>query len=187
MGQVQRRFVTFNIATLDIRSISWDQTMQLGYVCLPLEDNTLADPFFNLSKRINEYYPIIEDNIVIGFRRRGIYENQLVLETEEDVLRGLRSYENFITKCRILCSVSDAGVTLRYDSNFFDNFSNQENFDRLKLSDKSLYNIYITRKGDPFTIYGSSEISLTPFTNNETVFIPYTGQKDISVYVVTKN
>jgi hypothetical protein len=187
MEQVQRRFITFNVATLDIQSISWDQKTLSECACLPIRDNSLADPFFDLTRRINEYYPIIEDNTVIGFRRRGIYENQLVLETEEDILRGLRSYENFITKCRIMCSLSDSGITLRYDSNFFNSLDNQENFDRLKLSDKSLYNIYITRKGDPFTIYGSSETSLVPFTNNETVFIPYTGQKDISVYVVTKN
>lgn len=187
MEQVQRRYVTFEIDTLDIKYISWNKNNVPGCACLPLIDSSLANSFFSLNKKIHEYYPIVENDIVIGFRRRGMYENQLVLETEEDVLRGLRAYENFITKCRIMCSISDDGLTLRYDPNFFDALDNSENIDRLKLTKDLLYNVYITRKGDPFTIYSSSEISLVPFTKNEPVFVPYKGPKNISTYVITKN
>lgn len=187
MEQVQRRFVTFNLESLSIHSITWGPNEGTGCVSLPVSDNNLVAPFFNLTRRLHEYYPLIDGEVVVGFRRRGMYESQIVLETEESILRGLRSFENFITQSRILFLVKDNHIALTYDANFFDALTNKENIDRLKLSDEKLYNLYITRNGDPFTIYETRTIKLSPFAEGETVTVPYEGPKDISIYVVAKN
>ncbi len=187
MEQVQRRYVTFKSDSLDIVIISWATEVITNCVCLPVSDNSIVSPFFDLSKNINQYYPIVDNNIVIGFRRRELFEKSIVLETEDSIIRGLRSFENFITEARIMVMLDKDHIKLKYDSAFFDPISQQENIDRLNLAKDRVYNLYVTRNGDPFTIFAQTEIALEPFTQGLTVTIPYNGPKDISVYVVAKD
>lgn len=188
MEQVQRRYVKFRSDTLTINSIGFNLLEEDGFSILPIDNFSLVEPFFSLEKNPVEYYPLVVEGSITGFRRREMFESQIVLNTEDETVRALRNYENFIAKAKILTEVDDSGLTLIYDSNYFDAITNQENIDRLSLVGDRVYNLYITRKGDPFTIYSGCEIQLWPFvTSNPTIKILYNGPKDISVYVVAKD
>jgi len=187
MEQVQRRYVKFESDTLVIKGIGFEFEEAEGYTVLPVDDFSLLEPFFTLKKIPSEYYPLIVDSNIVGFRRKEIFESQIVLNTEDEVVRALRSFENFIASARIITEATDKGLTLIYDPNYFDTITNQENIDRLTLVKDKVYNLYVTRKGNPFAIYDSFEITLEPFITKGTMSLPYQGPKDISVYVVAKN
>ena len=187
MEQVQRRYVKFKTDSLDINSIGFDLEADTEHAVLPIDDFKLIEPFFTLQKNPVQYYPLIVNGAVTGFRRRELFENNIVLNTEDDTVKALRSFENFIAKARIVVSATDNGLTLVYDSNYFDAITHQENIDRLSLAQDKVYNIYVTRKGDPFAIYSNFEITLKSFLTTGNITLPYTGTKDISVYVVAKD
>lgn len=188
MGQVQRRYVKFRSDSLDIKAIGFNLEEEDGFSVLPVDNFKLIEPFFTLEKRPNEYYPLVVDGVITGFRRKELFESQIVLNTEDETVRALRSYENFVARAKILTEVTDDGLTLMYDPNYFDSITNQENIDRLSLVGDRVYNLYVTRKGDPFTVYDSCEIQLSPFVSDSPIIrLPYSGPKDISVYVVAKD
>lgn len=187
MEQVQKRYVKFKSDTLAINSIGFNLTEEQGYTLLPVHDFSLVEPFFNLKKTPSEYYPLVVNGELVGFRRKEIFESQIVLNTEDEVVRSLRSFENFIASARIVTEVTEKGLTLIYDSNYFDTITNQEHIDRLTLVKDKVYNLYVTRKGDPFAIYSNFEVTLEPFVTKGSMTLPYHGPKEISVYVVAKN
>lgn len=187
MEQIQRRYVKFKSDTLNIVSIGFDLREEEGFSVLPIDDFKLVEPFFKLEKNPSEYYPLIVKGKITGFRRREMFESQVVLNTEDSIIRSLRSFENFITKSKIAVSLKDSILTLIYDKNYFDSIAHQENIDRLSLAKERVYNLYVTRKGDPFEIFKSFEITLEPFITTGNIQLPYSGPSDISVYVVTKD
>lgn len=187
MEQIQRRYVKFRIDSLDIVGIGFNLTSDQDCRVLPVDDWKIVEPFFTLQKNPIEYYPLINNNQVIGFRRKELYEKEIVLNTEDEVVRALRSFENFIARCKIVVQKKKDNINLIYDSNYFDAITRQENLERLTLAKDKVYNLYITRKGDPFTIYDSAEILLEPFIEGKTISLPYSGPEDISVYVVAKD
>lgn len=186
MAKVQRRFVKFRIDTLDIQSIGVGFAEEDGYSILPVSDSKITDPFFDLSKNPVHYYPLITNNLITGFRRKELFENQVVLASEDQTIQALDPANNFIARCKVLVDVVEDGLFLKYDFNYFDAITNQENVDRLTLAKDSVYNLYITRKGDPFSIYSNFEITLEPLMTTG-IKLPYTGPKEFSAYVVTKN
>ncbi len=187
MEQIQRRFVKFKSDTLSIYSIGFDSEPLEGYSILPIDDFKLVEPFFDLTKNISEYYPLVVNNQITGFRRREIFESQIVLNTEDEVVRSLRSFENFIANAKIVTEVTDDKLVLIYDKNYFDEITNQENIDRLTLVKDKVYNLYVTQRGDPNVIYKSYKVTLEPFIGAGVLELPYNGPKEISVYVVAKN
>ena len=187
MEQVQRRYVKFKSDSLVIKGIGFELEEEQGYTVLPVDDFSLVEPFFTLKKIPSEYYPLVVEGNIVGFRRKEIFESQIVLNTEDEIVRSLRSFENFIASARIVTDTTDKGLTLIYDPNYFDAITNQENIDRLTLVKDKVYNLYVTRKGDPFAIYDSFELTLEPFVTTGSLTLPYQGPKEISVYVVAKN
>lgn len=187
MEQVQRRYVKFKSDSLVINGIGFELEEEQGYTVLPVDDFSIVEPFFTLKKVPSEYYPLVVEGKLVGFRRKEIFESQIVLNTEDEVVRSLRSFENFIASAKIITEVTDKGLTLIYDPNYFDVITNQENLDRLTLVKDKVYNLYVTRKGDPFAIYNSFEVTLDSFITKGSITLPYQGPKEISVYVVAKN
>lgn len=187
MEQVQRRFIKFRSDDLSIHSIGFDSEPKAGHTILPIDDFKLIEPFFDLTKNLIEYYPLIVNSKVTGFRRREIFESQIVLNTEDEIIRSLRSFENFIASARIVTEVEDSTLVLIYDKHYFDEITNQENIDRLTLVKDKVYNLYVTQRGNPYVIYNNYQITLEEFTNKGVLELPYTGPKEISVYVIAKD
>jgi len=186
MEQVQTRYVMFHSDTFDIVGIGNITNPNPDYTLLPVAWELIA-PFFTLEKNPVEYYPVVRNNEVVGFRRKLLYEAELVLNTEDNTIKSLRSFENFISSCRIMFECKDDKIVLGYDPNYFDAITNQENLEKLTNAGDTVYNLYITRKGDPFTIYEQYDITLAPFLENSIIELPYTGIKDISLYAIVKN
>ena len=188
MPKVQRYYVKFKTDTLAIESISrFKLEADSEHTTLPVASWDLIEPFFTLEKNPNEYYPLIQKRVVTGFRRRDLYQSDVVKNSEEPIVRALRSGENLIAECRILVESKDEAVTLTYDPNYFDVISNQTNIERLTLSQDRVYNMYVTRKGDPFKIYATYETTLKPLVKGSAITLPYKGREDISVYAIAKD
>jgi hypothetical protein len=186
MEQIQRYFVRFKIDTLDIISMGQDAWHpEEGCAVIEVEWDTIS-PFFggDYSKSPVQYYPVIDNGKILNFRRKSIYESSIVVNTDEDVVQSLRSFENFIADCKILVQLTDDAILLIYDKQYFDPMQHQENIDRLTLAQDIAYNITVTQKGDPFTIYETAVCVLNLLLENKTITIPYTGPKDISVYII---
>ena len=185
MEEVRERFVKFKTDTLDIYSIGFDLKPEQGYSLLPVEWK-FVEPFFTLEKIAHQYYPVINEGKVKGFRRKELYESSIVKNTEDDVIKAFRSFENFIANARIPFVIEDGSITLLYDRNYFNAIDNQEHLERLTLAKDKVYNLYVTRKGDPFALYQIYEITLAPLLE-QGITLPYSGPKEISVYVVAKD
>jgi hypothetical protein len=173
MEQAQRFFVKFNPESLDILAISREDTG----MSLPA-DWALVEPFFTLEKNPAQYYPVIENGSISGFRRRDIYESNVVINTDGDYVRSLRPAENTIVFAKLVLEKTLDEIVLRYDP---------LHLDRLELIQDRLYNIYITRRGDPYSILSSSTITLAPLLRDEPIRIPSVGHKDVSVYIIAAN
>ena len=187
MEQVQRHYVKFDPTTLEIISMGLHVSAESQYVILPVGWK-LIEPFFNLEKLPSHYYVLIRHGEVVGFRRKSMFSYDIVKNSEEATVKSLRSFENFIADCRILVEQHDNTISLTYDPKYFDRITAQENLDRLTLVSNKVYNVYVTRRGDPFNIYSGCEITLSQFvTDDPTIVIPYTGPQDISVYAVAKD
>jgi hypothetical protein len=188
MPKVQRYYVKFKTDSLNIESISrFKLEADSEHTTLPVASWDLVEPFFTLNKNPNEYYPLIQKKIVTGFRRRDLYQSDVVKNSEEPVVRSLRSGENFIADCKILVESTADKVTLTYDPNYFDVISNQTNIERLTLSQDRVYNMYITRKGNPFEIFATYETTLKPLLKGQSISLSYAGEEDISVYAIAKD
>lgn len=185
MEQVQRRYVKFKTDTLEIQSIGFDLNAEDGYSVVPADWN-LVEPFFTLEKNVYQYYPLVSNGKLIGFRRKELFESEVVKNTEDEVVRALRSFENFIADCRIPITKEEGKLFLLYDSNYFNSIDNQENIERLTSVNDKVYNLYVTRKGDPFTIFQSHEVTLDQFLSGG-VLLDYLGPTEISIYVVAKD
>jgi len=188
MPKVQRYYVKFKTDTLAIESISrFKLEADTEHTTLPVASWALVEPFFTLEKKPNEYYPLIQNKTVTGFRRRDLFQSDVVKNSEEPIVRALRSGENFIAECRIMVESLADSVTLTYDPNYFDVISNQTNIERLTLSQDRVYNMYVTRKGNPFEIFATYETTLKPLLNGQSISLSYTGKEDISVYAIAKD
>jgi len=179
-------YVKFHIDTLDIAAIGRELVAEDGYAVLPV-DWVLVEPFFTLAKSSHQYYPLVQNQIVTGFRRRNLFESDVVKNSEEPVVRSLRSGENFIAECKILVESKADAVILTYDPKYFDVISDQVNMERLTLAQDRVYNMYVTRKGNPFAIFASYETTLKPLLNGQSITLAYQGEEDISVYAIAKD
>ena len=186
MEPVQRYFIKFNSSTLDIYSIGKHYTEEAGYTALPV-DWSLIEPFFVNFKNMAEYYPMFENGKVSGFRKKRLESSRVVKNSESETLKSIQSFENFIADCEILVKIKDDAIQLIYDQNYFDSIKNQENIDRLTLVKENQYNIHITQKGNPYYLYNTYAVTLNSLLENNPIELPYTGPKDVSVYVTTKN
>jgi len=173
MEQVQRFFVKFNPESLDILAIGREDTG----LSLPA-DWKLVEPFFTLEKNPAQYYPVIENKAITGFRRRDIYESQAIINTDGDYIRSLRPAENTIVFSKLVLLKSPDELVIEYDP---------LHVDRLELIQDRLYNIYITRRGDPYSILANTTITLAPLLRGESIRIPSVGHTDISVYIIAAN
>jgi hypothetical protein len=186
MEQVQRHYVKFNSSTLDIQSMGVHYTEEPEFSVLEVEWK-LIEPFFVDLKNIHEYYPLIENNSIVGFRRKRMFNSSVVKNDDLETVKSIRPYENFIADCAILAQLTGKTLKLTYDQYHFDNITNQENIERLTLVKEKVYNIHITEKGNPYNLYDTKEIQVTNFISGVPVELPYEGPSPISVYVVAKN
>jgi hypothetical protein len=186
MEQVQRYYVKFNASTLDINSMGAHYTDDPECVILEVEWD-LIKPFFVDFKSIHEYYPLIENNVIVGFRRKRMFDSMVVKNDDLETIKSLRPYENHIAECAILAQLNDNVLKLHYDQHHFDKLTNQENLKRLTLVKDKVYNIHITEKGNPYNLYDTKEIQITNFIDGVPIELPYDGPRPISVYVITKN
>jgi hypothetical protein len=74
---------------------------------------------------------------------------------------------------------------LSYNADLFDDFTNEENLERLNSACDRVYNMYVTRRGDPFTIFDSYSTTLNNLLDGKDIEIPFTDEQEISVYVIT--
>jgi hypothetical protein len=44
--------------------------------------------------------------------------------------------------------------------------------------------MYVTRRGDPFTIFDNHSTTLNNLLDGKSIEIPFTGEQEISVYVI---
>lgn len=188
MSKVQRYYVKFKTDTLNIESISrFKLETDNEHSVLPVASWDLVDPFFTLDKHPHEYYPLIENQVITGFRRRDVFQSNVVKNLEDPIVRALRPGENFIAECKILVKSNTDTITLAYDPNYFDVISNQTNIERLTLAQDRVYNMYVTRKGNPFAVYASYETTLKPLLKGQAITLSYQGKEDISVYAIAKD
>jgi hypothetical protein len=145
---------------------------------------SLLEPFFNQSKHHRKYIPIVVDSIVKKFKLKEEFELDIVTNTDEFIVKSLRPYENFIADCKIQVSQHSDKIVLAYDQSLFDDFTNEENLERLNTARDRVYNMYITRRGDPFTIFNSYGTTLNNLFDGKSIEIPFTGEQEISVYVI---
>jgi hypothetical protein len=145
----------------------------------------LLEPFFNQLKHHRKYTPIIVNGVVKKFKLKEEFESDIVTNTDESIVKSLRPFENFIAQCRIQVVQEKNKITLSYDKSLFDDFTNEENLDRLNSVRDRVYNMYVTRQGDPFTIFDSYSTMLNNLLDSKPIEIPFTGDQEISVYVIT--
>ena len=186
MEQIQKRYVKFNTDTLDIVSIGKDLPSNPGFTILPVDVN-LVLPFFTLEKNVHSYHPIIQPDRIVGFKYKTGHEPVIISNPESNSVKSLRSSENFIAQCDIEIEVRPETLLLRYNSTKFNSISAQENIENLTSSKDRVYNIYVTCKGDPFTIYARYETTLIPFITGKSIKLPYSGKDNISVYAIAKD
>lgn len=186
MEQIQKRYIKFFTDTLGIVSIGKELVSEEGFTILPVELN-LVKPFFTLEKNINNYLPVVQDNFIIGFKCKEGYEPEIVINSDVDSIQSLRSFENFIVRCDIRFTYNLDNIVLLYDATKFNDITNQENIERLTSAQDKVYNMYVTRKGDPFTIYATYETTLSPFLTTGSITLPYNGERNISIYAIAKD
>jgi len=186
MEQVQRHFVKFDASTLDIHSIGMHVTEEAGSIIKPV-DWKMIEPFFVEYKNLTDYYPILEDGNVVGFRKKKLAHSRVVKNDDNETLKAITPYENFIADCAIMVDLKNDELKLTYDTNYFDALTNQENMDRLTLVKGKQYNLQVTQKGNPYFLYASYTVELDAFLEGQSIELKYSGPKDISVYAITKN
>jgi len=186
MEQIQRHFVKFDSSSLNIHSAGLHVQEESGYTVKAV-DWKLIEPFFVEFKNLADYYPIIENNEVTGFRKKKIAHSRVVKNDDNETLKVINPYENFIADCCIMVNLKDNRLTLNYDKNYFGALTNQENIDRLTLVKGKQYNLQVTQKGNPYFLYASYTVELDNFLEGRPIELDYTGPKDISVYAITKN
>jgi hypothetical protein len=145
---------------------------------------SVIEPFFNQTKHHRKYSPIIVDNIVKKFKLKEEFESEIVTNTDEPVVKSLRPYENFIADCKIQVTHQTNKIVLTYNADLFDDFTNEENLERLNSAYNRVYNMYITRRGDPFTIFDNHSTTLNNLLDGKSIEIPFAGEQEISVYVI---
>lgn len=186
MEQVQRYYVKFNTSTLGIQSMG--QHYVESPECTVLEVTwDLIKPFFVDFKNTHEFYPLIEDGKITGFRRKRMFTSNSVKNDDLETIKAIRPYENFIADCAVLAMLDNSVLKLYYDKNHFDSLTNQENIERLTLVKGKQYNIHITEKGNPYNLYDVKEIQLDSFVEGTPIELLYNGPSPISVYVIAKN
>jgi hypothetical protein len=186
MEQVQRHFVKFDSSTLDIHSAGLHAMEEPGFTIKSVNWR-MIEPFFVEYKNLTDYYPILEDGDVVGFRKKKLAHSRVVKNDDNETLKAIMPYENFIADCAIMIDLKDDKLKLTYDAKYFDALTNQENIDRLTLVKGKHYNLQVTQKGNPYFLYASYTIELDAFLEGRSIELEYSGPRDISVYAITKN
>jgi hypothetical protein len=146
---------------------------------------SLIEPFFNQTKHHRKYDPIIVDGVVKKFKLKEQFESEIVTNLDEPIVKALRPYENFIVQCRIQIEKKPDKLVLYYNQDLFNEFDHEENLDRLNTARDRVYNMYVTRRGDPFVIFSKHSTTLNNLIDGKTIEIPHTGEQEISVYAIT--
>jgi hypothetical protein len=185
MEQVQTYSIKIDTETNKILSMGQSDRMieEIGTVIYYV-NWSLIEPFFNQTKHHRKYSPIVVDGVVKKFKLKEEFESDIVTTTDEPIVKSLRSYENFIVDCKIQVTQQSDKIVLSYNQSLFDDFTNEENLERLSTARDRVYNMYVTRRGDPFTIFDRYSTTLNNLLDGETVEIPFLGEQEISVYVI---
>jgi hypothetical protein len=185
MEQIQTYSIKIDSETNKILSMGYSHRMteEDGATIHPVSWS-LLEPFFDQTKHHRKYTPVIIDGVVKKFKLKEEFESDIVINTDELIVKSLRSYENLIAQCRIQVAQEKNKIILCYDSSLFDDFTNEENLERLNTVRDRMYNVYVTRRGDPFTIFDSYSTTLNNLLDGKTVEIPFAGEQEISVYVI---
>ena len=185
MDQVQTYSIKIDTETNEILNMGQsDRVTEEAGATIHLVSWSVIEPFFNQTKHHRKYSPIIVNNVVKKFKLKEEFESEIVTNTDEPVVKSLRSYENFIADCKIQVTQQSNKIVLSYNAELFDDFTNEENLDRLNSARDIVYNIYVTRRGDPFTIFDSYSATLNNLLDSKSIEIPFTGEQEISVYVI---
>jgi hypothetical protein len=185
MEQTQSYSIKINTETNEILSMGQgDRVVKEIGTAIYSVNWSLIEPFFNQTKHHRKYFPIIVDNIVTKFKLKEEFESEIVTNTDEPIVKSLRPYENFIADCKIQVTHQPNKIVLSYNAELFDNFTNEENLERLNSACDRVYNMYVTRRGDPFTIIDNHSTTLNNLLDGKSIEIPFTGEQEISVYVI---
>jgi hypothetical protein len=186
MEQVQTYSIKVNSETNEILSMGLsDRITEEAGATIHLVSWTMIEPFFNQTKHHRKYTPVIIDGIVKKFKIKEEFESDIVTNTDESIVKSLRPFENFIVQCRIQVVKEKDKITLSYNQSLFDDFTNEENLERLNVARDRMYNMYVTRRGDPFTIFDSYSTTLNNLLDGKDIEIPFADEQEISVYVIT--
>ena len=186
MEQIQTYSIKVKSETNEILSMGLsDRITEEAGATIHLVSWTMLEPFFNQTKHHRKYTPVIIDGIVKKFKIKEEFESDIVTNTDESIVKSLRPFENFIVQCRIQVVKEKDKITLSYDKSLFDDFTNEENLERLNVARDRMYNMYVTRRGDPFTIFDSYSTTLNNLLDGKDIEIPFTDEQEISVYVIT--
>jgi hypothetical protein len=185
MEQAQTYSIKIDSETNEILSMGLSNRVieEIGTNIYSVDWSVIA-PFFNQTRHHRKYSPIIVNNVVKKFKLKEEFESEIVTNTDEPIVKSLRPYENFIADCKIQVTQQQDKIILSYNVDLFDNFTNEENLERLNDARDRVYNMYVTRRGDPFTIFDSYSTTLNNLLNGKTVEIPFVGEQEISVYVI---
>jgi hypothetical protein len=185
MEQTQSYSIKINTETNEILSMGQSGRVieEIGTAIYSV-NWALIEPFFNQTKHHRKYSPIIIDNVVKKFKLKEEFESEIVTNTDEPIVKSLRPYENFIADCKIQVIQQPNKIVLSYSAELFDDFTNEENLERLNSACDRVYNMYVTRRGDPFTIIDNHSTTLNNLLDGKSIEIPFTGEQEISVYVI---
>jgi hypothetical protein len=185
MEQTQSYSIKLNTETNEILSMGQsDRVVKETGTAIYHVNWSLIEPFFNQTKHHRKYSPIIVDNVVTKFKLKDEFESEIVTNTDEPIVKSLRPYENFIVDCKIQITQQPNKIVLSYNAELFDDFTNEENLERLNSIRNKVYNMYITRLGDPFTIFDRYSTTLNDLIEDKVIEIPYSGEQEISVYAI---
>jgi hypothetical protein len=186
MEQIQTYSIKVNSETNEILSMGLsDRITEEAGATIHHVSWTMLEPFFNQTKHHRKYTPVIIDGTVKKFKIKEEFESEIVTNTDESIVKSLRPFENFIVQCRIQVVKEKDKITLSYNKSLFDDFTNEENLERLNVARDRMYNMYVTRRGDPFTIFDSYSTTLNNLLDGKDIGIPFTAEQEISVYVIT--
>lgn len=186
MEEIQRYSIKVNSETNEILGMGLsDRITEEDGTSIYAVSWPILEPFYNQSKHHRKYLPVIINNTVKKFKLKEEFELDIVVNTDEPIVKSLRSYENFIVECRVQVQQEIDKITLRYDTTLFDDFTNEENLERLNNVRDRVYNMYITRRGDPYTIFDRYSTTLNNLIDGKIIEIPYIGEQEISVYAIT--
>lgn len=185
MEQTQSYSIKINTETNEILSMGQsDRVVKEIGTAIYSVNWSLIEPFFNQTKHHRKYSPIIINNIVTKFKLKEEFESEIVTNTDEPIVKSLRPYENFIVDCKIQVTQKPNKIVLTYNAELFDDFTNEENLERLSSVRNKVYNMYITRLGDPFSIFDNHSITLNNLIEGKVIELPYSDEQEISVYVI---